>query len=140
MADRFVTAHHTHIDDASRSYLRIVRESDTHHDAMRRDGVLQSLDLGSFDFELGGHLDNVTVAFRTWGVLNEAGDNAVIVLHALTGDSNAAGPKGWWSPIVGPGRSIDTDTQFVVCANILGGCQGTTGPSSINPETGTPGQ
>lgn len=138
MADRLATPHHTHIDDASRSYLRIVRESDMHHDDMRRDGVLRSLDLGGFDFELGGHLENVTVAFRTWGALNPAGDNAVIVLHALTGDSNAAGPEGWWSPIIGPGRAIDTDTQFVICANILGGCQGTTGPSSINPETGSP--
>ena len=138
MADRLATSHHTHIDDASRSYLRIVRESDMHHDDMRRDGVLRSFDLGGFDFELGGHLENVTVAFRTWGALNAAGDNAVIVLHALTGDSNAAGPEGWWSPIIGPGRAIDTDTQFVICANILGGCQGTTGPSSINPETGSP--
>ena len=139
MADRLAarTSHHTHIDDAARSYLRIVRESDMHHDDMRRDGVLRSLDLGSFDFELGGHLDNVTVAFRTWGVLNETGDNAVIVLHALTGDSNAAGQDGWWSPIIGPGRPLDTDTQFVICANILGGCQGTTGPSSIDPETGS---
>lgn len=138
MADRLATSHHTHIDDAPRSYLRIVRENAMHTGDMRVDGVLRSVDLGHFDFELGGHLENVTVAFRTWGALNGAGDNAFIVLHALTGDSNAAGPEGWWSPIIGPGRAIDTGTQFVICANVLGGCQGTTGPASINPETGFP--
>jgi homoserine O-acetyltransferase len=131
MADRHIQSETHQTDPTLRSRLRIVRESAI-------DGVLRSMDLGHFDLELGGHIDNVTLAFRTWGTLNDAGDNAVIVLHALTGDSNAAGPDGWWNPIIGSGKPIDTETHFVVCANILGGCQGSTGPSSINPETGTP--
>jgi homoserine O-acetyltransferase len=104
----------------------------------RADGELQSAELGPFDLELGGHLENVTLAFRTWGQLNEAGDNAVLILHALTGDSLAAGDGGWWEPVIGRGRAIDTDSHFVICANVLGGCQGSTGPSSINPATGKP--
>jgi homoserine O-acetyltransferase len=65
-------------------------------------------------------------------------DNAILVLHALTGDSNAGGADGWWEPLIGPGRALDTDRAFVICSNILGGCQGTTGPSSIDPLTGRP--
>jgi homoserine O-acetyltransferase/O-succinyltransferase len=95
--------------------------------------------------EAGGRLGPVTVAFETWGELNAARDNALLVLHALTGDSHAAGPagpghtfEGWWDPLVGPGRAIDTDRFFVVCPNVLGGCQGTTGPASTDAETGRP--
>lgn len=104
----------------------------------RADGELQSAHLGPMDLEMGGHLPNVTLAYRTWGSLNPAGDNAILIVHALTGDSLAAGEGGWWSPLVGPGRAIDTDRAFVVCANVLGGCQGSTGPSSIDPRTGQP--
>jgi homoserine O-acetyltransferase len=100
------------------------------------DGALQYLDIGPLDLELGGHLPSVTMAYRTWGQLNRAGDNAVIVLHALTGDSKATGEGGWWAPLIGPGKAIDTDRQFVLCANLLGGCQGSTGPTSIDPLTG----
>jgi homoserine O-acetyltransferase len=94
--------------------------------------------LGPVDLELGGHLQDATLAYRTWGSLNAAGDNAVIILHALTGDSLASGPGGWWEPVVGTGRPIDTDHHFVICANVLGGCSGSTGPASINPATGKP--
>jgi homoserine O-acetyltransferase len=97
-----------------------------------------SMDIGPLDLELGGRLEHVTVAYRTWGRLNAAGDNAVLVLHALTGDSQAGGAGGWWEPLIGPGRALDTDHAFVICANILGGCQGTTGPSSDDPLTGRP--
>ena len=96
------------------------------------------MEIGALDLELGGRLEAVTVAYRTWGRLNAAGDNAVLVLHALTGDSLAAGPGGWWEPLIGPGRALDTDHAFVICANILGGCQGTTGPASDDPLTGRP--
>lgn len=99
------------------------------------DGALQHLDIGPLDLELGGHLPAVSVAFRTWGQLNPSGDNAVVVLHALTGDSKAAGEGGWWDPLIGPGKAIDTDRHFVICSNLLGGCQGTTGPVSIDPLT-----
>jgi len=96
------------------------------------------MDIGSLDLELGGRLGHVTVAYRTWGRLNDAGDNAVLVLHALTGDSLAGGPGGWWTPLIGPNRALDTDIAFVICANILGGCQGSTGPASDDPLTGRP--
>ncbi len=95
--------------------------------------------------EGGGLLRDVTVAYETWGELDAAATNAVLVCHALTGDSHAAGPvghghpaPGWWDDLIGPGRPLDTDRYFVVCANVLGGCQGTTGPSSPDPTTGTP--
>ncbi len=93
----------------------------------------------------GGTLSPVTVAYETWGTLNADASNALLVLHALTLDSHAAGPVepghpqlGWWNALIGPGRAIDTDRFFVVCPNILGGCQGTTGPASIDPATGRP--
>lgn len=88
--------------------------------------------------EAGGRLSDVTIAYETWGELDASRSNAVLVLHALTGDSHAAGPagpghvqQGWWDTIVGPGKAIDTDRFFVVCPNVLGGCQGTTGPASF---------
>lgn len=102
------------------------------------DGVLQVFLTGPLELELGGSLPGATVAYRTWGRLNEARDNVVLVLHALTGDSQAAGDGGWWAPLIGSGKAIDTDRAFVICSNILGGCQGTTGPASIDPLTGRP--
>ncbi|TXG86245.1 MAG: homoserine O-acetyltransferase [Thermomicrobiales bacterium] len=99
-------------------------------------GDLHWFTTGPVQLELGGALPGVTVAYRTWGALNQRRDNAVLVLHALTGDSNAANDGGWWEPLIGPGRAIDTDRAFVVCSNILGGCQGTTGPASPDPLTG----
>jgi homoserine O-acetyltransferase/O-succinyltransferase len=91
-----------------------------------------------FTLEGGGVLDTVTVAYETWGELNAEKSNAVLVLHALTGDSHAYGDieaghvtKGWWNGVIGPGLAIDTDKFFVVCPNVLGACQGTTGPSSL---------
>ncbi len=102
------------------------------------DGELRYAELGPIDLEWGGHLQNITLAYRTWGELNAAGDNAVLVLHALTGDSRAGGEGGWWEPLIGSGLALDTDRAFVVCANVLGGCQGSTGPSSLDPLTGRP--
>jgi len=90
----------------------------------------------------GATLDDVTVAFETYGSLNDARDNAVFVCHALTGDAHAAGwhpgdkHPGWWSTMIGPGKAIDTNRWFVICPNLLGGCTGTTGPSSIDHATG----
>ncbi len=98
-----------------------------------------------FALEFGGHLRDATVAYETWGELNEAADNAVLVCHALTGDSHASGESGpghvvpgWWNEYIGPDLAIDTNKYFVVCANVLGGCQGTTGPASTDPATGRP--
>jgi homoserine O-acetyltransferase len=91
--------------------------------------------------EGGGWLPAVDVAYETWGRLDPDAGNGVLVLHALTGDSHAAGPAGpghptpgWWEGLIGPGAPIDTDRFFVVCPNVLGGCQGTTGPSSAAPD------
>ncbi|MDR1440869.1 MAG: homoserine O-acetyltransferase [Bifidobacteriaceae bacterium] len=93
--------------------------------------------IGLFEPERGGQID-LTVAYETWGRLNAAGDNAVLVLHALTGDSHirgTAGPghptAGWWTDLIGPGAPVDTDKYFVIAPNVLGGCQGTTGPASL---------
>ncbi|WP_218123763.1 homoserine O-acetyltransferase [Quadrisphaera sp. DSM 44207] len=98
-------------------------------------------DVGALDLETGGHLPAVRVAYETWGELSPRRDNAVLVLHALTGDSHVTGPAGpghptagWWSELVGPGRALDTDRWFVVAPNVLGGCQGTTGPASPAPD------
>jgi homoserine O-acetyltransferase len=98
-----------------------------------------------FTLEGGGVLDGVVLAYETWGALNSEADNAVLVCHALTGDAHVAGPSGkghptagWWDDLVGPGKAVDTDRWFVVCANVLGGCQGTTGPASVDPATGRP--
>lgn len=94
-----------------------------------------------FVLEGGGQLRDIDLAFETWGTLNPQGTNAILLCHALTGDSHAAGvasmghmTPGWWDPLVGPGRAVDTDRYFVVCANVLGGCQGSTGPSSNRPD------
>jgi homoserine O-acetyltransferase/O-succinyltransferase len=91
--------------------------------------------------ELGGELSPIEVAYETWGELDENRSNAVLVAHALTGDSHAAGPpgpghlyQGWWDGVIGPGKGIDTERFSVICPNVLGGCQGTTGPSSAAPD------
>ncbi len=95
------------------------------------------------DLELGGRLSGVTVVYETYGQLNAAGDNAILICHALSGDSHVArhdadDDPGWWDVVVGPGKVMDTDRYFVICPNVLGGCRGTTGPNSPNPETGRP--
>ncbi|HMN72494.1 MAG TPA: homoserine O-acetyltransferase [Rhodoblastus sp.] len=94
--------------------------------------------------DAGVSLAPLTIAYQTYGVLNADRSNAILVCHALTGDqhvSNAhpvTGKPGWWSAMVGPGRPIDTDRYFVICSNVVGGCMGSTGPASTNPETGQP--
>lgn len=98
-----------------------------------------------FRLESGEILENVNIAYETYGKLNEAKDNTILVFHALTGDAHAAfynketdKKPGWWNDMIGSGKAFDTDKYFVVCSNILGGCKGTTGPSSINPKTNKP--
>ena len=91
-----------------------------------------SLELaGPFVLESGARLPSVTVAYRTWGRLNARGDNAVLVCHALTGSADV---DRWWGALLGPGRALGPDHDFVVCSNVLGGCYGTTGPTSPRPE------
>lgn len=98
-----------------------------------------------FVLEGGGRLHEVSLAYETWGTLAPDGGNAVLVCHAVTGDSHVTGDNapghptpGWWDGMVGPGAALDTDRFFVVCVNVLGGCQGTTGPASTDPATGRP--
>ena len=104
-------------------------------------GERRFLDIGDVEVTVGTTIPAVRVAYQTWGRLNEERTNAVYVCHALTGDSHVtgdAGPghltAGWWAGLVGPGAPVDTDRWFVVCANVLGGCQGTTGPASLAPD------
>jgi len=95
------------------------------------------------DLQLEGRLEEVTVCFETYGELDPQADNAVLICHALSGDSHVARHEenddpGWWETIVGPGKPIDTEQYFVICPNVLGGCRGTTGPNTPNPATGRP--
>lgn len=86
---------------------------------------------GPLSCQYGGHLDEVVVAYETWGELNAARDNAILICHALSGDSHAI---GWWERLIGPDKPIDTNQYFVIGTNSLGGCQGTTGPASLAPD------
>ena len=124
--------------------------------AVRRDGVVRAAEIGELTLESGFRLPDVRLAYETWGELAPDGSNAVLVEHALTGDSHAArgtavgygdtapfdmaghrvaaDTGGWWDGLIGPGAAIDTTRWFVVCANILGGCHGSTGPASLAPD------
>jgi homoserine O-acetyltransferase len=92
----------------------------------------------------GGELAGLEIAYRTWGTLNSARSNAILICHALTLDQHVrgahplTGKPGWWEGMVGPGLPLDPDRHFIICANVVGGCMGSTGPSSINPQTGEP--
>ena len=93
--------------------------------------------------ETGGRLEQVTICYETWGTLRDDGSNAVLICHALSGDSHVVrhdehDTPGWWEIFVGPGKALDTNRYFVICSNVLGGCRGTTGPNFINPESGQP--
>jgi homoserine O-acetyltransferase len=98
----------------------------------------------SLPLDCGVTLSPVDVAYETYGRLNELRSNAILILHAFSGDAHAAGishedgKPGWWDNMIGPGKAFDTDKYFAICSNVLGGCRGTTGPSSINPATGCP--
>ncbi|MEC5126431.1 homoserine O-acetyltransferase [Verrucomicrobiales bacterium BCK34] len=104
-----------------------------------------------FVFRNGDSLDDVVIAYETWGTLNEDRSNAILLFHAFSGSQHAAGynpsvegnefwtkecQQGWWNPFIGPGKALDTDKYFIICANYLGGCYGSTGPASVNPATG----
>lgn len=103
-------------------------------------GNRQFVSIGAFTTEAGGELPHVRLAYETFGELNARRDNAILVFHALTGDSHLVGPAGpghptdgWWSELVGPGKALDTDRYCVIAPNVLGGCQGSTGPASLDP-------
>jgi homoserine O-acetyltransferase/O-succinyltransferase len=91
----------------------------------------QYCQVGSMDIRAGGHLESVTITYETWGTLNADQSNAVLICHALSGDSHAI---GWWDRLVGAGKALDPEKYFIVGTNVLGGCQGSTGPASIAPD------
>ena len=107
--------------------------------------ALHTITLDALPLDSGAVLAPVTIAYETWGTLNRARDNAVLICHALTGDSHAHDPlqpddprAGWWNPLIGPGRVFDTDGYYVICANVIGGCYGSTGPTTAHPADGRP--
>ncbi len=111
-------------------------------------GIVQAKDFthpDTFTFTSGQSIQGFTLRYETYGALNATRDNAVLVCHALSGDHHCAGwhaetdaKPGWWNNLIGPGKAVDTRRFFVICANVLGGCQGSTGPSSVDPGTGKP--
>ena len=121
-------------------------DSDCADAAVRASGPQHCSLPGGLDLISGKRLAEVDITYETWGELDEQGTNAVLICHALTGDAHvSAGPglsgedrPGWWDAMVGPGQTFDTEKYFVVCANVLGGCSGTTGPGSIDPATEMP--
>ncbi len=104
----------------------------------------RSVTFDSFALDCGESVSPVTVAYESYGELNEDRTNAVLIEHAFSGDAHAAGVSdnvgepGWWDNMIGPGKAFDTDRYFVLCSNVIGGCAGTTGPTTINPSTGKP--
>jgi homoserine O-acetyltransferase len=98
----------------------------------------------NLQLESGRSLGPITLAYETYGKLNANKSNAILVCHALSGDAHAAGihqddkTPGWWDDMIGPGKALDTHLYFVISSNVIGGCKGSTGPSSINPETRKP--
>ncbi len=117
----------------------VLSEADAPHSQLVRFDASSPLRM-----DCGISFSPLSVAYQTYGVLNASRSNAILVCHALTGDQHVAsvhpvtGKPGWWETMVGPGRPIDTNRFFVICANVLGGCMGTTGPASLNPATGKP--
>jgi homoserine O-acetyltransferase len=109
-----------------------------------RGGVAEFSAAEPLPLDSGAALGPYSIAYQTYGTLNAAKSNAIVICHALTGDQYVAGTHpltkkpGWWETVVGPGKAIDTDRYFVICPNILGGCLGSTGPASLNPATGKP--
>src|SRR5690606_14218387 len=98
-----------------------------------------------FTFTNGQTIGGFTLRYETYGRPNAARDNAILVCHALSGDHHCAGihslndrKPGWWNNLIGPGKALDTNKYFVLCANVIGGCQGSSGPASVNPATGRP--
>ena len=116
-----------------------------HESAQETWSASNSFTFDALQLQHGGQLGPITLAYETWGTLNAEGTNAILITHALTGDAHAHDVEqpdfskvAWWNPLIGPGRSFDTLRYFVICSNVLGGCYGSTGPSSLNPATGRP--
>jgi homoserine O-acetyltransferase len=106
-------------------------------------GQVQTYTFNHLPLQRGGVFGPVTLAYETWGTLNAEGDNAILITHALTGNTHAHDAdypddtkRAWWNPLIGPGRFFDTSRYYVICSNVVGGCSGSTGPTSVDPYTG----
>lgn len=130
-----MTNHHNSPDPAN----DLTDKAKTRHSLPSQNITFENTEL---KLESGATLSPFTIAYESYGTLNADKSNAILVCHALTGDQYVAskhpvtGKEGWWETLVGPGKPIDTDKYFVICTNVIGGCMGSTGPASINPETG----
>jgi homoserine O-acetyltransferase len=107
-------------------------------------GVMRFAPGEALRLESGSPLNGFEIGYRTYGQLNSDASNAILICHALTGDQYVASPHpttgkpGWWIELIGPGKPLDTGRYFIICTNVIGGCMGSTGPASVNPETGAP--
>jgi homoserine O-acetyltransferase/O-succinyltransferase len=131
----------SHQPSASQSHRDALRERHEWQPSAAQRSLVVATPDRSFITEGGVAIEHVELAYETWGRLNANRDNAILVFHALTGDSHAASHEeieddrlGWWEPLIGPGRPIDTDRYFVICANALGSCYGSTGPCTLAPD------
>lgn len=131
-----------HMQDTTAGRVQVTA---TNVAARERWSADNSFTFASLPLQHGGQLGPVTLAYETWGTLNAEGTNAILITHALTGNAHAHDaerpddPKAaWWNPLIGPGRPFDTTRYFVICSNVLGGCYGSTGPATLDPETGRP--
>ncbi|GAC1503894.1 MAG: homoserine O-acetyltransferase [Ktedonobacteraceae bacterium] len=131
------------LEHVNRAEVQKVRQVQKVH-TLREDGV-STYTFDHLPLQRGGVLSPVTLAYETWGKLNAAGDNAILIMHALTGSSHAHDAAdsdnakvAWWNPLIGPGRYFDTSRYFIICSNVLGGCMGSTGPASIDVRSGRP--
>ncbi|MBK2451820.1 alpha/beta fold hydrolase, partial [Escherichia coli] len=111
----------------------------------QRFGLARQVTLtGPLALDGGGVLASVDIAYETYGTLNADASNAILICHALTGDQHVAsthpvtGKPGWWERMIGPGKPVNPGRDFIVCANVLGSCMGSSGPSSVNPDTAAP--
>ena len=129
---------------ASRSNAQMVKTQQSIDRVDCGGGVMRFPETLPLRLESGGQLLGLEIAYETYGQLTEARTNAVLVCHALTGDQYVASPHpitgkpGWWTQLIGPGKPLDPSRYFIICTNVIGGCMGSTGPSSINPATGQP--
>ncbi len=144
LAEQIRRARQTSTQSADIPQQGLVLEKDHSVGVVKTDYFHFALPPNELILENGEKLGPVTIAYETYGKLNQQRSNAVLILHALTGDAHAAGfhkgdeKPGWWDDMIGPGKAFDTDKYFVICSNVLGGCKGTTGPSSVNRKTGKP--
>ena len=144
LAEQVRRARQTSTQSADIPQQDLVLEKDHSVGVVKTDYFHFALPPNELILENGETLGPVTIAYETYGKLNQQRSNAVLILHALTGDAHVAGfhkgdeKPGWWDDMIGPSKAFDTDKYFVICSNVLGGCKGTTGPSSVNRKTGKP--